>query len=364
MSSSKTRWLPLVLMVVGITMLATSAWWALQRKTVVVSPVAKPLQATAFYRPAESDWWLYFGAQSGLIAAAVAAVPALDPATPALPSGFPMPVAMAAAGHLRMWQFAAGTALVSPPVADDLNARWHIETLADANLLFWLPEDVSTTAVDRVAEPLAETGRIRRSWLQQRLDWPSTSCDTLPLLLAQLPDDAQIHVQQGPYGLEWQILWPTLPASLNAVLQGAGAPQASAAANDDWHWREADLTALARPVGCKASTSPTGGFIARLWQQGDETSAALARLGANQVQGFPLPLPPELTMKSVQLQHGAGVASSEQALSWLTQQSLLPEPGLLLAIKHRRSDDFAGLELRLQSLPPTGLQLRWQWPLP
>ncbi|NQD38596.1 hypothetical protein HPT27_16350 [Permianibacter sp. IMCC34836] len=365
MSSRKMQWLPLLLMLVGIALLATSAWFAWRKPApqVTVAPPPEPLTTAAFYRPASSDWWLYFGAQSALSQPALKTLPTLDPDTPALPAGYPAAQAVAAAGALRIWQFPAGQVLPLPAPLAERKGRWHIEQLDDASLLFWLPEAVNTTAVDRVAEPLAGSGLIRRAWLQQRLNWPAASCEALPLLLQQLPDDAQLHLRQDNDGLSWQIVWPSLPAALSALLQSAGAPQASHADDDSWFWREADLANLPRPEACPASVAG-GGFVARLWQQQSELQAALARPGASKLQGSPLPLPAGIQLKPVSLSNGAGLASGALASAWLSQQSLLPENGLLLAVQHQHSDDFAGMQLRLQTLPPAGLVLQWRWPLP
>lgn len=365
MSSRKLQWLPLLLMLVGIAMLATAAWFAWHKPApqVTVAAAPEPLSTAAFYRPANSDWWLYFGAQSALSLPAVANLPALDPDTPPLPADYPAPLAVAAAGALRIWQFPAKQILPVPAARTDRKGRWHVEQLADASLLFWLPEAINTTAVDRVVEPPSGTGRIRRGWLQQRLGWPAASCEALPVLLQQLPDEAQLHVQQDERGLRWLMVWPALPSALSTLLQSAGAPQANNEANDSWYWREADLANLPRPAACPAGVAG-GGFVARLWQQEQQWQAALARPGASTLHGFPLPLPTGIHMQPVALSNGAGLASSAQAGAWLNQQSLRPEAGVLLAVQHQHSEDFAGMDLRLQTLPPAGLSLQWRWPLP
>ncbi len=373
MSSRRTLVLPLLLMLIGLSLLGTALWWALQSNqaelAVAVKSDAKvntgnPI-APVLYRPVDSDWWLVLSNDEPLSPSLAASlrsnVPRLDPATPALPASLPDPVAIAAAGALRLWQFAPGTPF-DPPAPTD-NGRWHVERLTDATVLFWLPATVSTTAVDRIHRPVAGSGQVRRQWLQQRLGWPANSCEPLPALLEQLPDYALLHFEPTAESLRWQLYWQKLPEALAVPLATVGAPQAQANSTDPWFWREADLSALPRAPACPTSSAGAG-FVARLWQEGSQWHAALARPGQQELSGFPLPLPNGLTLASSKLAAGRGLSSGAVAEAWLREQSLLPETGLLLTVRHQSDDAFAGIELTMRSDAPGTLRLQWQWPLP
>lgn len=385
MSSRRSALVPISLMLIGVAMVATAIWWAWRGKPPLQinkpGPGTTSTVSAVLYRPADSDWWLVFGNEPTLARPVLANLAALDPTAPVLPSTLaatvPAPIAIAAAGPLRLWQFPAQTTLNIPASANSNAGRWHVETLADATLLFWLPGDLQTTAVDRVSLPAAGTGELHQRWLRQRLSWPDASCEALPALLNQLPALAQLSFREQANGIRWQLQWSTLPAALFANLQSAAAPQALADDRDRWFWREADLSALPRAAGCPALPG-SGGFVARLWQEQEQLQAALARPGASTISGFPLPLPNGVKLKPVQMKTGNTSAAANSALAeqWVQQQTLLPEPGLLLAIQHRGADEssnsselsndgeFAGLDLRLRTEPPAALQLQWQWPLP
>lgn len=379
MSSRRSSLVPISLMLIGLAMVATAIWWAWRSKPPL--QISAPDTGTsttttaALYRPADSDWWLVFGTEPALALPVMANLAALDPSAPVLPAtlsaALPAPIAIAAAGPLRLWQFPADTILNIPAAANSNAGRWHVEALADATLLFWLPGDLQTTAVDRVGLPAAGTGQLHQRWLRQRLAWPEASCDALPALLNQLPAVAELSFREQSNGIRWQLQWSALPAALFATLQTAAAPQALADDRDRWFWREADLSALPRPTDCPALPA-SGGFVARLWQEQEQLHAALARPGAGSISGFPLPLPDGVNLKPVPVNAGKASAavSSKLAEQWLQQQALLPEPGLLLAIQHRSAvkpgtdGEFAGLDLHLRTKPPAALQLQWQWPLP
>ncbi len=373
MSSRRSLVLPLVLMGLGLALLLTAVWWAWQSGQRDVAVAVKsdrdtPAASAAtpvFYRPANSDWWLILSEGEPRASAAASAVrsnlPQLDPGTPDLPRELPDPVAMAAAGALRLWQFAPGTPVKTPAATDA--GRWHVETLSDATVLFWLPATVTTTAVDRIRRPSAGTGMVQRRWLQQRLGWPASSCEPLPALLEQLPEQALLQFDPGVDQLRWQLYWQQLPAALATLIASVGAPQALADPTDSWFWREADLSALPRAEGCPVGSAGAG-FVARLWQENSQWHAALARPGQQELSGFPLPLPDGLTLAPSQLAGGRGLASDAAATAWLQQQSLLPETGLLLTVRHHGDSDFAGLALSLRSDTPGTLRLQWQWPLP
>ncbi len=368
MSSGRSQWLPLLLIGFGLLLMAGAAWLIWQRSlapkpTPAEPPESSQTTAAVFYRPADSDWWLALGADQALAQAVVSQLPQLDPATPRLPADLPLPQAIAAQAGVRVWQFAADQNLQAPVADATQNGRWHVEALADAQLLFWLPGDMATTAVDRVNLPPPGTGIVQRRWLQQRLAWPSESCEALPALLQQLPGSALLQFQRSNQSLRWQLVWLRVPENLSTLLQQAAAPRASADASDTWFWREADLTVLPRAEGC-ADQAAGNGFAARLWQQDGKTHAALARPGKQRLSGFPLPLPADLRLQSVMLTGVQAVASSPQAEAWLQQQSWIPEPGVLLAVQHRQDDGFAGISLQLHTLPNHGLQLQWQWPVP
>lgn len=381
--------LPVLLMLVGVSLLLAAGWWAWQnrREAVPVRPaLTAPRPAVpALYRPNDSDWWLVLADDPTIAKAALTAVTALDPATPALPDSLPAAIAVAAAGPLRLWQFPVDAVVDLPRQSDQpaqpaaATGRWHLERLPDAVVLFWLPAELQTTAVDRVARPAAGTGAVQQRWLRQRLGWPEQSCEPLPALLQQLPTEAQLRFTATAGQPGWQLDWPNLPATLLAALAKTAAPVAVAGDHDRWFWREADLSVLPRPSNCPAMASGAG-FVARLWQEGDELQAALARPGPRSVSGFPLPLPAALQLQPValgevaapvttgaipkQAVHGHGVASSDQAKAWLQRQSLQPEPGLLLAVHHHSDGQFAGLHLQLRLVPGNRLQLQFQWPAP
>lgn len=368
MSSRRSQRLPLLLIGFGMLLIAVAAWLIWQRsQSPRPAPRSQtepaPVTTAVFYRPADSDWWLALGADQTLAQAVVQQLPQLDPATPVLPDHLPLPQAIAAQAGVRVWQFAADQRIAAPPATPEQNGRWHVEALTDAQLLFWLPGDMATTAVDRVNLPPPGTGIVQRRWLQQRLAWPSESCEALPALLQQLPSSALLQFQHEHKTLRWQLVWLRVPDPLAAVLQQAAAPRATAASSDTWFWREADLTVLPRADGCATQQSGNG-FAARLWQQDGKLHAALARPGKQRLSGFPLPLPDDLRLQPVTLTGVQAVASSPQAEAWLQQQSWIPEPGLLLAVQHRQDNSFAGIALQLQTLPNQGLQLQWQWPLP
>src|SRR3990167_4772550 len=232
MSSRRSTLVPISLMLIGVAMVATAIWWAWRSKPPL--QISKPgasttrAESAALYRPTDSDWWLVFGNESPLAQPVLANLAALDPTAPVLPSMLsatvPAPIAIAAAGPLRLWQFPARTTLNLPASANNSAGRWHIETLADATLLFWLPGDLQTTAVDRVSLPAAGTGELHQRWLRQRLSWPEAGCEALPALLNLLPALAQLSFREQANGIRWQLQWSALPAALFANLQSAAAP--------------------------------------------------------------------------------------------------------------------------------------------
>lgn len=385
MSSRQSLLLPLLLMALGLLLIVAAfgwAWWKRSTPPALAMPSeeTEPSPVPVQYRPLDSDWWLVFDeAQRALNARVRQQISTFDPATPTLPADYPAPQAMAASGALRLWQFAGGTALPALP-ATTLDGRWHRETLADATVLFWLPTATQTTSIDRVHLPAAGTGMLHRRWLQQRLGWTDHSCDALPALLQQLPE--QVQLQFGKHddtpisepastpssaeqhlSVQWQLLWPELPASLAAALLQVGAPQAHSNGPDRWFWREANLATLSRPTACPPAASGAG-FVARLWQRDTRWHAALARPGATTLQGFPVLLPAELQLQTLTLANGQGLSSDSEAEAWLRQQSFATDSGLLLAVEHRGDGDFAGMSLQLRARPPAMLQLLWQWPLP
>ena len=375
MSSPRSSWFPIALMVIGASLLLLALGWGwlaplLQRDRAVTTEVPTPVTDHAtpavHYRPANSDWWLILAEDqhhaTAFAALVMQALPQLDPDGPVLAPEWPAPVAIAAAGGLRVLQFPAGTSLTLPTPAAGAG-RWHLEALADAAVLFWLPGDQHSTAVDRVQRPAVGTGVVQRQWLQQRLQWPSESCEALPVLLSQLPDYANLQVQQEQQALRWQLYWTGLPDRLSPLLQSVGAPRAQAAAGDQWFWREADLSSLPRAASCPATHS-NAGFVARIWSHDQRWHAALAHPRERNLRGFPLPLPAELPLERVTLANASGLSSSATATAWLQQQSLAVEPGLLLAARHHRDGAFAGMELLLRTDQPGSLLLQWRWPLP
>ena len=379
MSSPRSSWFPIALMAIGAGLLLFALGWGWLAPLLRQEPSATvPVTTTAVtsthpsvhYRPANSDWWLVLADDSNTGTTALAervmlTLPQLDPDGPTLAPEWPAPVAIAAAGGLRVLQFPAGTALPLPP-SDTGAGRWHLESLADAAVLFWLPGDQHSTAVDRVPRPAAGTGSVRRQWLQARLQWPAESCDALPALLNQLPEHASLHVQQedgAQASLRWQLHWTALASQIGPLLQSVGAPRAQAGVSDQWFWREADLSSLPRAETCPAA-SGNAGFVARIWSHEQRWHAALAHPRQRSLRGFPLPLPTELPLERVTLSHASGLSSSAIATAWLQQQSLTIEPGLLLAVQHHRDGEFAGMELLLRSDRPDSLLLQWRWPLP
>lgn len=378
MSSRSSSWLPLVLMAIGLGLVLAALVWLLRSPPAAVPPATDAphirdhgtTSATLAvqYRPADSDWWLVLPQPAGPAASAeflavLTTLTQLEPITPALPASYPLPIAMAAKGALRLWQFAPGTQLLLPTSATT-DGRWHQEQLADATLLFWLPGDMHTTAVDRIARAATGTGEVRSAWLQQRVGWAAGSCEALPAVLAQLPAVATLRLQSAETAAwRWQLSWSPLPATLREPLTQTAAPHASGEDGDRWFWREADLASVPRPSGCPATENGSG-FVARLWQADGHWQAALARPGQQPVRGFPLPLPGTLTLQSQTLDRASALSSGPMALRWLQQQSLQPDSGLLLAIRHRPDGDFNGMSLQLQLTGDGELQLDWQWPSP
>ena len=376
MSSRRSSWFPIALMVLGASLLLLALVWAwlrplLRQEQSEPVPAAASANAvarpTVFYRPSHSDWWLTLAASDSAATSPLALrvmqqLTQLDPDGPTLLPEWPTPVALAAAGGLRVFQYPAGTVLKLPATTETVG-RWHLESLPDAAVLFWLPGDQHSTAVDRLHRPPVATGSVTRQWLQHRLQWPAESCEALPALLSQLPESAELSVQLEQQSLRWQLRWTALPAQLGPLLQSLGAPQAQAGAQDQWFWREADLSMLPRANGCPSGSGNVG-FVARIWSHEQTLQAALAHPRQRHLRGFPLPLPVDLPLHSVQLTNASGLSSSQTATAWLQQQALLTEPGVLLAVQHRRDGDFAGMALLLRSDSPDSLRLQWQWPMP